>query len=266
MLISGELPALHFVLHLAGALHLGGLDQGTARLPIRPEPRSFRRFRRPAGHQRVGLGRHQLSTRRPGRQGLIGRTSRAAAQNQGREKNAKPIRELDGANSGRVIKLEVKAERPEDLDTVQPFLDFPVAAIRSPPIRVERNNLIRISVLVKRMFPSAMGCRRSHRARLDRRRAVPVPHERPHPEFTRVLLFRKAPADGTFRSRWGSRATARRSSTTCGSKSSSRTTAPRRRTWSSETSRPGPCEHPGRRTRHHRRPLARPTGGDRQPR
>jgi hypothetical protein len=108
------------------------------------------------------------------------------------------IRELDGADSGNVIKLEVVAERPKELDTLQPFLDFPVAAIRSPPIRVERNNLIRISVLVKRMLPSARGAggvivRDSIGGeQLQYRTSDPIP------EFERILLFRKAPSDGTF--------------------------------------------------------------------
>ena len=115
------------------------------------------------------------------------------------EKAKRPIRELDGANSGRVIKLEVKVEQPEDLDKVQPFLDFPVAAIRSPPIRVERNNLVRISVLTKRLFPTASGAggviiRDSIGGeQFQYRTTAPIP------EFSaRVLLFRKAPADGTF--------------------------------------------------------------------
>jgi hypothetical protein len=90
------------------------------------------------------------------------------------------------------------AERPKELDTLQPFLDFPVAAIRSPPIRVERNNLIRISVLVKRMLPSARGAggvivRDSIGGeQLQYRTSDPIP------EFERILLFRKAPSDGTF--------------------------------------------------------------------
>ena len=51
-----------------------------------------------------------------------------------------------------------KAAHDEELDTTVPqFLDFPVAAVRSPPIRVEANNLIMISVLVKRVWPSASG-------------------------------------------------------------------------------------------------------------
>ncbi len=51
----------------------------------------------------------------------------------------------------------VSAEKPEDLDLMVPFLDFPMAAIRSPSIRVEANNLIRISVLVRRPIRSESG-------------------------------------------------------------------------------------------------------------
>jgi hypothetical protein len=97
------------------------------------------------------------------------------------------------------VKLSVKPEKPEELDTNLPaFLDFPVAAIRSPPIRVEGNNLIRISVLVK--WP--MACPRGAGGVIVRdsiggeqfqfRSADPIP------DYSRVVLFRKAPADGTF--------------------------------------------------------------------
>ena len=95
-----------------------------------------------------------------------------------------------------------------------PFLDFPVAAIRSPPIRVERNNLIRISVLVKRAYPSAPGCggvivRDSIGGeQFQFRTSGPIP------EYSRVLLFRKARPTATSPSPWGSPATAKPTSTT----------------------------------------------------
>jgi hypothetical protein len=113
-------------------------------------------------------------------------------------KTKKMIRELEGATEGRVIKLEVKPEDPKAVDKAQPILDFPIAAIRSPRIRVERNNLIRISVLVKRLFSSAEGMgglivRDSIGGeQFQFRTSGPIP------EYSRVLLFRKAPADGTF--------------------------------------------------------------------
>jgi hypothetical protein len=122
----------------------------------------------------------------------------SAKKSKKKPKTKKMIRELEGANEGRVIKLEVKPEDPKDIDQALPILDFPVAAIRSPPIRVERNNLIRISVLVKRMFASAQGMggvivRDSIGGeQFQFRTSGPIA------EYSRVLLFRKAPADGTF--------------------------------------------------------------------
>ena len=111
----------------------------------------------------------------------------------------KLIRELEGAKTGNVIKLVVKPDEPKELDMTPPaFLDFPVAAIRSPPIRVERNNLIRISVLVKRMYPSPQGVggvivRDSIGGeQFQYRTSAPIP------EYMRVVLFRKAPGNGTF--------------------------------------------------------------------
>jgi len=105
----------------------------------------------------------------------------------------------DNANSKRVVKLQVLPEKQEELDTILPkFFDFPVAAIRSPPIPVEANNLIRISVLVKRPYQSANGLggvivRDSIGGEQFQFRI-----SGPLPSFSRVVLFRKAPADGTF--------------------------------------------------------------------
>jgi hypothetical protein len=78
------------------------------------------------------------------------------------------------------------------------MLDFPVAAIRSPPIKVEANNFIRISVLVKREFPTAPGLggvvvRDSIGGEQLQFRA-----SGPLAEYSRVILYRKAPADGNF--------------------------------------------------------------------
>ena len=109
-------------------------------------------------------------------------------------------RPIDPENleSKRVLKLEVKAP-PAELDTTAPqFLDFPVAAVRSPPIRVESNNLIRISVLRRRVWPSSQGLgglivRDSIGGEAFESRIFG-----PLPDYYRILMFRKAPADGTF--------------------------------------------------------------------
>ena len=99
----------------------------------------------------------------------------------------------------RVIKLTVKPKNRLDLDTLlSPFLDFPVAAIRSPSIRVQANNLIRISVLVKRSHATTPGLggvivRDSIGGEQFQYRSSD-----PIPGYSRVVLYRKAPADMTF--------------------------------------------------------------------
>jgi hypothetical protein len=117
------------------------------------------------------------------------------------DKNKPGVDELmpENMKSNRLIKMEVKPEHPEDLDTLMPaFLDFPVAAIRTPRIRMETNNLIRISVLVKRPLPSVPGAggiivRDSIGGEQFQFRT-----SSPLATFHRVVLFRKAPSDGTF--------------------------------------------------------------------
>lgn len=108
-----------------------------------------------------------------------------------------PEKKVDPSN--RAIKLEVTALHPEDLDTILPgYLDFPVAAVRSPPYHALADNLIRISVLVKRPFQSAPGLggivvRDSIGGELLQYRT-----SGPIPGWSRVVLFRKAPADGDY--------------------------------------------------------------------
>jgi hypothetical protein len=105
----------------------------------------------------------------------------------------------DNRPSNRVVKLNVSAERPEELDTLLPkFLDFPVAAIRSPPVRVEANNLIRISVLVKRPFTSPTGTGGIFVRDSIGGEQFQFRTSMGLGSFSRVVLFRKAPADCTF--------------------------------------------------------------------
>lgn len=96
------------------------------------------------------------------------------------------------------LKLSVKPEKPEETDELPPYLDFPGAAIQSPPIAVQAKNLIRISVLVKRPIASVGGAggviiRDSIGGEQFQFRSSAA-----MPRFTRVVLFRKAPADMKF--------------------------------------------------------------------
>ena len=60
------------------------------------------------------------------------------------------------SKTDRVIRMRVESADRAELDTTAPqFFDFPVAAVRSPAIKVQAKNLIRISVLVKKSAASA---------------------------------------------------------------------------------------------------------------
>ncbi len=103
------------------------------------------------------------------------------------------------ADSDRSIKLTVTWKERQELDTLRtPFLDFPMAAIRSPSIRVQANNLIRVSVLVKRPNATTTGVggvivRDSIGGEQFQYRSSD-----PIAGYARVVLYRKAPADMMF--------------------------------------------------------------------
>lgn len=104
---------------------------------------------------------------------------------------------LKGSDIGRVLRLSAHPTNPEDTETtLPPFLDFPAAAVRSPAVQVEANNLIRISVLVKRPIASVGG----HGGIIVRDsiggEQLQYRSTQPIPQFGRVVLYRKAPADG----------------------------------------------------------------------
>jgi hypothetical protein len=130
--------------------------------------------------------------------GLVAKISTVPISDTNPDHSGLDLSALDRSSSNRVIKMVVAPEHPEELDSAQPYLDFPVAAIRTPPISVEANNLVRISVLVKRPYQSPWGMggvivRDSIGGeQFQFRTANPIP------SFSRVVLFRKAPAAGTF--------------------------------------------------------------------
>jgi hypothetical protein len=98
-----------------------------------------------------------------------------------------------------VLKLSVEAADPKKVDELDPYLDEPAAAVLSPPVRVGANNLIRISVIVKRPLGNLGG-----KAGLIIRDSIGGEQFQfrtggPIPAPSRVVLYRKAPADGTLR-------------------------------------------------------------------
>jgi hypothetical protein len=105
---------------------------------------------------------------------------------------------VEGKPAQRMIKLSVQTTKKEELDQKVPYFDFPVAALRSPPVKVQAKNLIRISVLVKRDIASVSGMggiivRDSIGGEQFQFRTVD-----PIPSFSRVVLYRKAPTDCTL--------------------------------------------------------------------
>jgi len=101
------------------------------------------------------------------------------------------------SKTNRMINLRVLPRKAEDLEKTLPaFLDFPAAAVRSPSVPVKAGNLIRISVQVKRRLEGTPGAggiivRDSIGGeQLQFRTTDPIP------QFCRVVLYRKAPADG----------------------------------------------------------------------
>jgi hypothetical protein len=82
------------------------------------------------------------------------------------------------------------------VDTLPPFLDHPVAAVTSPPVPLKARQLVRISVKVKQARPQPDGglgliVRDSiGGAALQYRTTLPIV------EWSEIILYRRAPADG----------------------------------------------------------------------
>ncbi len=96
----------------------------------------------------------------------------------------------------RALKLSVEPAENVQVDTLPPFLDFPVAAVRSPAVRVRTGQFFRISVWVQRPLPAPQGM--GGVVIRDSIGGEPLQfrfHD-PLPEFARVVLYRRAPADG----------------------------------------------------------------------
>lgn len=100
---------------------------------------------------------------------------------------------------GMVLKLSVDPTDPKEIDRLAPFLDQPVAAVRTPPIEVEARQLLRIRVRVRlprRLPPGAGGV--IIRDSLGGE-ALQFRQTDGIPDWTEVILYRRAPADGPFR-------------------------------------------------------------------
>jgi hypothetical protein len=103
------------------------------------------------------------------------------------------------AENDHVLKMSVEAADRQKVDELDPNLGQPAAAILSPAVRVAANNLIRISVLVRRPtgdLPGKGGVIVRDTIggeQFQFRSAGPIAGD------SRVVLYRKAPADGVLR-------------------------------------------------------------------
>jgi hypothetical protein len=96
----------------------------------------------------------------------------------------------------RLLKISVKPTDEKKVDTLPPFLDYPVGAIRSPEIKVKAGQFLKISVdLAKRIHTNP-----GHGGVIIRDSIGGEPlqfrYSDPILELTKTVLFRRAPADG----------------------------------------------------------------------
>ena len=101
-----------------------------------------------------------------------------------------------GPVDNRAIRMNATPVDPKELETtLPPFVDHPLVAVRSPALKVRANNLMRISVLVRRPITSAPGAggiivRDSIGGEQLQFRSTDL-----ITNWSRVVLYRKAPTD-----------------------------------------------------------------------
>jgi hypothetical protein len=96
----------------------------------------------------------------------------------------------------RSVKMTVEPAVEGTFDSLSPFLDFPAAAIRSPAVPVKAGQFLRISVFVKRSVASAAGAGGLIVRDSIGGEALQFVSSEAIPEFTKVVLYRRAPEDG----------------------------------------------------------------------
>jgi hypothetical protein len=111
------------------------------------------------------------------------------------------IRGVEGgvsAQSKRCLKLTVAPAEGKAIDSLPPFLDHLVAAIRTPSVSVSAQQLLRISVKVK--MPRAMPAGGGGLFVRDSLGGEPLQFRTtsPIPDWSEIVLFRRAPADGSL--------------------------------------------------------------------
>ena len=102
-------------------------------------------------------------------------------------------------HGGRMIRMNVTPDEQGETSTRQlPVPGLPGGGRPLAGLKVEAKNLIRISVLVRRPIATTPGRAGSSSATRSAANSSSTAPPTPIPAFSRVVLYRKAPADGSF--------------------------------------------------------------------
>ncbi len=95
-----------------------------------------------------------------------------------------------------VLKLTVIPKEVGGIDKLSPFLDFPAAALQSPPVPVRAGQFLRISVLAKRPVPTVEGIGGVILRDSIGGEALQFSTTDGFTKYTKLLLYRRVPEDG----------------------------------------------------------------------
>lgn len=98
----------------------------------------------------------------------------------------------------RYLKMTVEPTDKANLDKFAPFFDFPAAAIRTPPVRVRAGQFLRISAMVKKPIPNPEGQGGLILSDSIGGETLQLRFSGSIPKFSRVVMFRRVPADGVM--------------------------------------------------------------------
>jgi hypothetical protein len=102
------------------------------------------------------------------------------------------------SGKGKNLRLSVRPKDPKSIDSLPPFFDQPLSAIRTPPIPIKARQLVRIRVLAKlpRKLPSGTGgliVRDTFGGEALQFRTTDA-----MPDWTEITLFRRSATDGSL--------------------------------------------------------------------
>jgi len=121
--------------------------------------------------------------------------------------------------SRKMLELNVRTDKKHPLDSMPAFLDHPIVAVQTPPMKVGKGQLIRIRAMVKMIIPTPPGAGGLSCATRSEERPSSSARPRPTgPEWRDLVLYRRVVEDGDLTLFFGPRRLRGRcKSTTCAS-------------------------------------------------